>query len=186
MRIILAAEPNTVDKIEKKIVDQEIEEFELEKKALGIGDLKTYFSNIENKLKAIRSNLKLFEAYKITRHLGEEIVEVQCYQSPMRYFDILSAFSFLNKELVVQINKRDNPINNYSIFFKKAINEFEITINKGFVDYKYQSDSFSYKLKKIIPNIIFESGSYQHAQTYLMYAKSHHRNLFSKVLSKYS
>jgi len=167
MRIILAAEPNTVDKIEKKIVDQEIEEFELEKKALGIGDLKTYFSNIENKLKAIRSNLKLFEAFKTFHYSDSEIVEVQCYQSPMIYFDILEAFNILNKNIVIQVNKRDNPIKNYSIFFKNAINKFETIINKEFKNYEYKTDSIIYKLEKLIPNIIFESGSYQNSHWYL-------------------
>ena len=56
MKIILAAEPNTVDKIEKKIIDQEIENDlnEPVEKESTVNDLKNFFNTVENKLKAIR------------------------------------------------------------------------------------------------------------------------------------
>lgn len=167
MKIILAAEPNTVDKIQKKIINQELDETESDKKSLSLGSLKTYISGVENKLKAIRSNLKLFEAFKTVHYVDEKTVEVQCYQSPMTYAGILLILSTLNKELSTQINKRDNPTNNYSIFFKDAINEFKKNLNKDLQYYLHKATEDNYRIKKLIPNVIFESGSYQSSSHYL-------------------
>ena len=108
MKIILAAEPNTVDKIEKKIIDQEIENDlnEPVEKESTVNDLKNFFNTVENKLKAIRLNTKLLDCYQFSLRDreyfpdGNLVLKKLCYQFPIFYYDMLFLFKQDRKSVV--------------------------------------------------------------------------------------
>mgnify|MGYP003525557770 FL=1 len=155
MKIILAAEPNTVDKIEKKIIDQEIENDlnEPVEKESTVNDLKNFFNTVENKLKAIRLNTKLLDCYQFSLRDreyfpdGNLVLKKLCYQFPIFYYDMLFLFKQLNEYLILQINKRNAPSTQYQIFFKEALDNFNLNL-KNFIDnlrYEYSKTITIYK-----------------------------------------
>ena len=64
MKTIIAAEPNTINKIEKKIINQEIEDInQVQKKEIGssINDLSNLLKNVKSKLLSVIENESLID-----------------------------------------------------------------------------------------------------------------------------